>query len=56
MTQEREVNAPGKPEPEPEPPAVEPEQDDESFLDSLIESITEIPHWLFRPVFGRKDK
>ena len=56
MTQERQVNAPGQPDPPVDPPETEPEDDEESFLDSLIESITEIPHWLFRPVFGRKDK
>ena len=31
------------------------ESDEDSFLDSLIESVSEIPHWLFRPIFGRKD-
>ena len=29
------------------------ESDEDSFLDSLIESVSEIPHWLFRPIFGR---
>jgi len=47
-------------EPTPEAPAAtesesSTDDDDDSLLDSLIESITEIPHWLFRPIFGRKD-
>jgi hypothetical protein len=45
--------------PTPEAPAAtteeSSEEDDDSLLDSLIESITEIPHWLFRPIFGRGD-
>lgn len=48
-------------EPTPEAPAAtesesSEDDDDESFLDSLIESVTEIPHWLFRPIFGGKGK
>jgi hypothetical protein len=28
--------------------------DDDSVLDDMIESVEEVVHWLFRPIFGRK--
>jgi hypothetical protein len=43
----------------PVPEPAEQVDDDDSLVDDMIESITELPekavHWLLRPIFGGKD-
>jgi hypothetical protein len=52
--EQREPNPAAVPIPEPAEQA-----DDDSLVDDMIESITELPekavHWLLRPIFGGKD-
>jgi hypothetical protein len=60
MTNEqREPNPAAVPESQTEQAAESTGNEDDSFLDDMIESIVEIPakavHWLFRPLWGGKD-
>jgi hypothetical protein len=45
------------PTPTPQVAAADPDadDDDDSMLDDMIESVEEVVHWLFRPIFGRKE-